>query len=120
MARHAYRVGDWVVYHKTKVSTSPGPRARCVVASQHGDDYSYVVNKFWVVAEVRANGMLVLVTKRGKQRIVNDHDPNLRRAKWWERFWFVDRYRAVQRTPTYQSSQSSSRHPLPTRTTSAT
>lgn len=87
--------GDWVVYRKQKVSTSPGPRADSVVAAQSGETYSYLVDKYWVVDEVREDGQVILRTRRGKQHQIEANDPRLRPAKWWERILFSSRYRSI-------------------------
>ncbi|MCA9173888.1 MAG: hypothetical protein KDB14_05315 [Planctomycetales bacterium] len=79
-----FQVGDWVVYRKTKFSASPGPRAVNVVPSAAGEEYSYQVDKYWVVVEV-TDGKLVLGTRRGKRHRVRLGDPCLRRASFWER-----------------------------------
>ncbi len=98
MRRNAYKPGDWVVYRKTKHSTAPGPRAHAVSPSESGDTYSYVVDKYWVVTDVAPDGEVVLCTRRGKERHVNASDRNLRRATWWERLRFNERFRAVEQT----------------------
>ncbi len=51
-----------------------------------GDDYSYLVDKFWMVAEVLPNNQLRLVTRRGKYRVISAADPLLHKAGWWQRF----------------------------------
>jgi len=89
--------GEWVIYRKAKHSPSPGPRAQEVTPSPHGEFYSYVVDKFWVVERVLDEGQLQLRTRRGKQHLVSADDPNLRRARWWERWVFRRRFQAVER-----------------------
>src|SRR6476619_8550248 len=54
MFQRLFKKGDWVVYRRLKVTTSPGPRTQAVDASAHGDDYMYFVDKFWIVADVLA------------------------------------------------------------------
>ena len=88
-----FQVGDWVVYRKTKHSTTPGPRAMQVKPSAGGEEYAYQVDKFWVVAEVR-DELLVLETRRGKQHEVSPNDPNLRRPNLWERWWHRARFQS--------------------------
>ena len=86
-----YRVGDRVIYRATSRSTHPGPRALHVRPEISGEGYQYEVDKFWAVQEVRTN-VLVLVTRRGKLRVVDASDPLLRRAGWWERIAYRDRF----------------------------
>jgi hypothetical protein len=86
----SFQQGDWVVFRRTKYTTHPGPRAKDVQATEHGDYYNYFVDKFWIVDEVLADGSLKLRTRRGKTHVVREDDPNLRRATLWERL----RYRA--------------------------
>ena len=58
----------------------------------HGDDYAYVVDKYWLVKECREDGTVVLVTRRGKEHLVKADSPNLRHANWWERFVHKNRF----------------------------
>ena len=88
--------GDWVVYRKQKTSTSPGPRAKEVTAARRGDNYSYVVDKFWVVKQSLGDNQLVLVTRAGKQHAVLIDDPNLRLASWWERWIYKQRFQETE------------------------
>ena len=90
------RPGDWVVYRKSKFGVSPGPRAKDVAPVRHGEGYSYLVEKFWVVSELLDDGRLRLRTRRGKEHVVRSDDINLRAARWWERFIYRERFQAVQ------------------------
>jgi hypothetical protein len=47
------------------------------------------------VAEVRSDGHLVLVTRRGKQHDVEATDPRLRPASLWERLFYKQRFPAL-------------------------
>ncbi len=85
-----------MIYHKQKSSPSPGPRAEEVVPAPHGEDYTYTVQKYWVVQEVLEDGRLRLTTRRGKQHVVAPDDVRLRRARWWERWLLASRFRAVE------------------------
>ncbi len=87
-----FKIGDRVIYRLTKHSTHPGPRAKDVRPQPAGDDYSYVVDKFWVVAEVEADGRLRLRTRKGKERVVDSHDANLRSPRLWERIIYRSRF----------------------------
>ena len=87
----SYQVGDRVVFRAFKRSTHPGPRAQHVRPEPSGDGYQYEVDKFWSVRETRG-GQLVLITRRGKQHVVDSSDPALRRAGWWERIFYSDRF----------------------------
>ncbi len=80
-----YTIGMPVIYQKTKRSSHPGPRAGKIHPSQHGEEYVYIVDKFWVVADVRDDGQLVLQTRRGKQHVVDAEDIHLRPMHWWEK-----------------------------------
>lgn len=98
--------GDPVVYRVCKTSTDPGPRAQKVHPAQHGDWYSYQVDKYWAVSEVLSDGSLTLVTRRGKQHTVPVDDPRLRPARWWERWLYRDRFPAVQSQANLSASRS--------------
>ena len=88
-------VGDRVVYSKDKVSVAPGPRATEVSPAPKGDEYSYLVDKYWVVKEVRDDGSLCLLTRRGKEHIIPADDVRLRRPNLWERLTKASRFPAL-------------------------
>lgn len=88
-----YAPGDWVIYRKSKRSTAPGPRAQGVKADTKGEKYSYVVDKYWVVEQVLANGRLVLKTRRGKRHQIDATDLNLRHAGWLDRLFYRNRFK---------------------------
>ncbi len=90
------RSGSHVVYCKTKHSTHPGPRARNVSPSRHGDAYSYCVEKFWLVEKYIAQEKIVVVTRRGKRREVDINDPNLRPATLFDRIRYWGRFPKAQ------------------------
>jgi hypothetical protein len=87
-----YRPGDRVVFIATKHSAHPGPRAEAVHPEQHGEGYWYDVKKYWLVVQVQPDGRLTVITRRGKEREVAANDPRLRPARWWESFFFRDRF----------------------------
>ena len=86
-----YQPGDRVVYVAEKHSPHPGPRAEAVQPETKGEGYSYRVKKFWVVLEVRSE-VLVVRTRRGKQRSIATSDPRLRPARWWEKLLLASRF----------------------------
>jgi hypothetical protein len=92
MWRRSFRPGDCVVFRRTKYTTHPGPRAREVQATEHGDYYNYFVDKFWIVDEVLADGTLMLRTRRGRTHLIRVDDPNVRRATLWEHLRFRARF----------------------------
>ena len=87
-----YKPGDRVVYLASKHSTHPTPRAEELEPEPYGEGYRYAVRKYWVVAEVRRDGTLAIVTRRGKQRILSADDSRLRPARWWERWFLAERF----------------------------
>jgi hypothetical protein len=87
-----YKTGDPVIFVVSKSSSDPGPRAKDIHPAPAGDTYSYMVEKFWRVVEVRPNNHLLLVTRRGKQHAVAVDDPRLRPARWWERWLYKKRF----------------------------
>ncbi len=91
MARE-FEPGDPVIYRKSKHSASPGPRAADVQPAPRGEYYAYKVDKFWTVAEVRPDGMIVVRTRRGKEHLLEAGDRALRKARWWERLLYRDRF----------------------------
>jgi hypothetical protein len=88
-------VGEPVIFRASKRSTHPGPRARHVRPEVGGEGYQYEVDKFWAVREISGD-QLVLLTRRGKVRVVEMRDPALRRAAWWERIAYRDRFPHIQ------------------------
>ncbi|GIW78837.1 MAG: hypothetical protein KatS3mg105_0644 [Gemmatales bacterium] len=89
----AFDVGDLVVYRKHKFTSHPGPRAKHIAPAPHGDSYSYLVDKFWIVTELSENQKeMVLMTRTGKKHRVSVDDPNVRHANWWERLFLRHRF----------------------------
>ena len=87
-----YKVGDVVIFRIVKRSSHPGRRAEAILPEPHGEDYLYEVDKYWLVADRRKDGTVILVTRRGKQHIVQCENPRLRPAKWWERLLYRRRF----------------------------
>lgn len=90
--RRNFSPGEPVFYRVTKRSPHPGPRATDVAPEPRGEDYSYHVDKFWVVSEVRPDDQLLLKTRRGKEHVVRADSPFLRRARWWEKILYRHRF----------------------------
>ena len=91
-----WRDGDWAIYRKSKRSKSPGPRAENIFAAPKGDTYTYVVDKFWVVESVLADGRLRLRTAGGKTHVILLTDPNLRRPSFIQRLFWRERFRLAE------------------------
>jgi|JI6StandDraft_1071083.scaffolds.fasta_scaffold26258_4 hypothetical protein len=87
----SFQPNDWVVYTREKHSLSPGPRAKNIAPSPHGELYSYEVDKYWIVREVNGDE-LALQTRKGKSHIVSSSDKRLRKAKWWERLFMANKF----------------------------
>lgn len=87
-----FRRGEKIVYRVSKWGPHPGRRAIYVFPSAQGDVYTYEVEKYWVVAETMPDGMLRVVTRRGKQRLIDPADERLRRARLWERLFLRQRF----------------------------
>jgi len=87
-----YQTGDLVVYTMTKHSPHPGPRARSVHPAELGEDYSYLVDKFWMVVKTVDQDKVQLVTRTGKTRMCLTADPLLRKANWWQRLRYRNRF----------------------------
>jgi hypothetical protein len=87
-----YQPGDRVVYRAQKFSMHPTLQAEAVEPLSSGEGYSYLVVKYWVVAQVLADDQLAVITRRGKQRIIAASDPRLRPATWWERWTKAGRF----------------------------
>tara|TARA_R110002072_G_scaffold103114_1_gene226292 strand:+ start:2723 stop:3295 length:573 start_codon:yes stop_codon:yes gene_type:complete len=92
----AWKPGDWAIYRKSKRSKVPGPRASSVKPNLKGETYNYVVQKFWMVDEVHADGTLTMRTTRGKTHRVPADDPNLTRPSWFARLRWRERFMAIE------------------------
>lgn len=79
-----FREGEVVVYAKDKLSLSPGARARDVQPAPKGDFYRYTVDKYWIVAAVEGEELL-LRTPGGKSHRVPIEDSHLRHMTLPER-----------------------------------
>ena len=87
----SFSPNDWVVYTRQKHSISPGKRAKHIWPSPHGEMYSYKVEKYWIVREVK-DGLLVVETRRGKQHTLPITDSRVRKANLWERLFLAGRF----------------------------
>ena len=86
---HAFKSRDLVVFQKRKHGPHPGPRARSLRPAPQGDDYDYVIDKYWVVESVLDGDRLLLRTPGGKLHEVASVDPDLRPASLRERVWLT-------------------------------
>lgn len=100
-----FNVGDRVVFTRDKHTTKPGPRAKNVIATPHGETYEYQVDKYWLVAEVRSDGNVVLLTRRGKRHVLPTTDPRLRKASFWERLFKGKRFPSSLAMPESQANE---------------
>ena len=100
---HRFKPGEPVVYRAQKASTSPGPRAINISPAHLGESYSYNVDKYWRVAEVKNDGNVVLLTRRGKKRVCSEEDNRLRKAG------LIERVRNKSRFPEEQLLETSNR-----------
>lgn len=96
MDSHNYKIGDPVVFRTTKYTARPGPRAEDIHPAPRGDNYTYHVDKFWVVAEVHNDGTLVVQTRRGKRHVIQADNPQLRHATRWERLRYAGRFPQIE------------------------
>ncbi len=92
MWRRPFESQNLVVYRKTKISRRPGQRARLVAPAEAGEEYSYCVDKFWIIESVAPDGFLVVKTRRGKRHHIRQNDPNLRHASLRERLFSRARF----------------------------
>lgn len=100
-----FKVNDWVICTREKYGLSPGKRAKNIAPAPNGDLYSYEVDKYWVVREVREND-LVLETRTGKQHVVSLKDRRIRVASWWERWLYRNRFPDKSRAASTQTNAS--------------
>ena len=86
-----FKVGDFVIYQKWKSSTHPSLRAKAIHPAQHGETYSYAIEKFWKVVRV-CDDTIEVETRRGKRRVLDQHDDALRKTGLIDRLFFKDRF----------------------------
>lgn len=87
-----YVIGELVIYRKAKASPHPGPRATDIRPSEQGEDYLYEVDKFWRVVDLPDDEHVTCVTRTGKLHVILREDPCLRKASWWERWRYRERF----------------------------
>ena len=92
MSHSVFLPGDLVIYTVSKQGLHPGPGARDIQPVPNGEDYTYVVDKYWMVQGFSDSGRIIIVTRRGKTREVTAGDPLLRKATWWQRLRYRDRF----------------------------
>ncbi|MFW5871237.1 MAG: hypothetical protein ACOC6C_04665 [Verrucomicrobiota bacterium] len=92
MGKNKYEVGEFVVYHKPKSSPSPGSRARDIHPSPHGEEYNYIVDKYWIVSDIKDENTLEISTRTGKTHHISADDPLLRKANFKERVFLKDKF----------------------------
>lgn len=63
-----------------------------------GEQYNYVVDKYWAIAEIHEDGTVTIKTRRGKTHLIKLDDPCLRRANLWERLFYSSRFPRVSST----------------------
>ena len=86
------KTGEFVIFSKPKMSTHPSPRAKEIYPAQHGDTYSYIIEKFWKVVRILDDNTIEIETRRGKRRRLNKDTPLLRKPGLLERFVFRNRF----------------------------
>ncbi len=87
----SFKTGEFVIFEKSKNSTHPSPHAKDVRPAEHGETYSYIIEKFWKVVRVFENGTIELETRRGKRHRLYTATPQLRKASFWDRLLFRNR-----------------------------
>jgi hypothetical protein len=88
-----------------KRSESPGVRAKNIQGAKKGDEYAYMVDKFWRVDAVNGDE-LVLRTRRGKTHIVKLDDVRLRKPTVWEQLFMRSKF--PEQTPAQHDSPTQS------------
>ena len=69
------KVGEFVVFSKLKTSSHPSPRAKAIHPAQHGEYYSYIIDKYWKVVQVFDDETIEVETRRGKRHRLNKNTP---------------------------------------------
>lgn len=98
MRHRQFHIGQPVVFCVTKRKSRPGKKGKDIRPEPAGEGYQYRVDKFWVVSQVLEK-RLVLLTPRGRTRLVDPDDWNLRAARWWERVYYRNRFPRLDSLP---------------------
>lgn len=88
----SFKIGEFVIFGKAKSSTHPSPQAKDIHPAQHGETYSYIIEKYWKVVRVFDNGAIEIETRRGKHHRLDKDTPQLRKAGFWDRLMFRNRF----------------------------
>lgn len=94
VSKMKFSKNDWVVYTRMKHSLSPGPRAKNISPSLHGEMYSYEVDKYWIVKEVLEKDILI-ETRCGKQKVISLSDERLRKPTVFESIFLRKKFPKV-------------------------
>jgi hypothetical protein len=86
-----FKAGDGVVYYKSKKSPSPSLRAQNLRPQKHGEEYSYVIKKYWTVLKVDRDELIV-ATRRGKYNRIKIDDPRLHKISLLEKILYFGRF----------------------------
>lgn len=74
------KTGEFIVFSKCKTSSHPSPRAKAIHPAQHGESYSYIIDKLWKVVQVVDDETIEVETRRGKRHRLNKNTPLVRKA----------------------------------------
>lgn len=80
-----FSVNDFVIYHQPEAAVRPVPGARNISPAERGELYTYVVDRFWRVAQVNNDGTLDAIESSGRRHRLRQTDPALENAGWWSR-----------------------------------
>ena len=83
--KRKFKVGDKVIFKKTRNRMRPGRNAHDVAPTVHGDYYTYLVDKYRKVQGVTPEGMVILISPKGKTQVMNAGSPCLKKAGWIDR-----------------------------------
>ena len=86
------KTGDFVIFSKSKSSTHPSPRATEIFPAQHGDTYSYIINKIWKVVQIFDDDTIEIETRGGKRHRLDKNTPQMRKVNLWDRIVFWNRF----------------------------
>jgi hypothetical protein len=69
-----------------------------VYPSEHGEEYSYLVDKYWTVEREVDDRTVEVRTRRGKVHRVSRDDPHLRRARILDQIFHRSRFPGLHAT----------------------
>ena len=90
-----FRPGDIVVYSGRMSGPRPGPAAQNIVPSENGESYTWHVEHYARILDVRPNGFLLVRSETDGESIVDSQSVSIRRLNLMQRLFRNPRRRSA-------------------------